>query len=72
VILLAEHDDVTLAAKKKRQHGASSRTTSSPKNRVWSFENTPSDRPSVEPQLTQENATGCDLYSYEKASGRAE
>jgi hypothetical protein len=72
VILLAEHDEPTLAAKKKRQPGASSWATSTPKNRVWGFENTPSGRPSVEPQLTQENATGSVQYTYQIASGRAE
>jgi hypothetical protein len=73
VILLAEHDEpTTLAAKKKRQPGASSWPTSTPKNRVWGFENTPSGRPVVEPQLTQENATGSVQYTYQIASGRAE
>jgi RHS repeat-associated protein len=72
VILLAEHDEPILAAKKKRQHGASSWATSTPKNRVWGFENSPSGRPVVEPQLTQENATGSVQYTYQIASGRAE
>jgi RHS repeat-associated protein len=72
VILLAEHDEPTLAAKKKRQPSASSWPTSTPKNRVWGFANTPSGRPSVEPQLTQETATGSVQYTYQIASGRAE
>jgi hypothetical protein len=72
VILLAEHDEPAFAAKKERQPGASSWPTSTPKNRVWGFENTPSGRPSVEPQLTQENATGSVQYTYRNASGRAE
>ncbi|MEI9998544.1 MAG: hypothetical protein WDO13_04945 [Verrucomicrobiota bacterium] len=72
MILLAEHDEPTLAAKKKRQHGASSWPTSTPKNRVWGFENTPSGRPVVEPQLTQETAAGSVQYTYQIASGRAE
>jgi RHS repeat-associated protein len=72
VILLAEHDEVTLAAKKKRRRSALSRTTSTPKNRVWGFANTPSGRPVVELPLTQENATGSVRYTYQIASGRAE
>jgi hypothetical protein len=72
VILLAEHDEVTLAAKKKRRRVASGRTTSTPKNRVWGFENTPLGRPNIDRDLTRENATGSNPYSYEKASGRAE
>jgi len=73
VILLAEHDEpTTLAAKKKRQHGASSWPTSTPKNRVWGFENTLSGRPSVEPQISWETATGSVQYTYQIASGRAE
>ena len=72
MILLAEHDEPTLAAKKKRQPGASSWPTSTPKNRVWGFENTPSGRPAVEPQLSWETATGSVQYTYQIASGRAE
>jgi hypothetical protein len=72
VILLAEHDEPLLAAKKKRQPGASSWATSTPKNRVWGFENTPSGRPNAEPQLSWENATGSVQYTYQIASGRAE
>ena len=72
MILLAEHDEPTLAAKKKRQPGASSSATSTPKNRVWSFENTPSGRPNTEPELSWETATGSVQYTYQNASGRAE
>jgi uncharacterized protein RhaS with RHS repeats len=61
-----------LAAKKKRQPRASSWPTSTPKNRVWGFENHPSGRPSVEPQLSLETATGSVQYTYQIASGRAE
>ncbi len=70
--LLAEHQEPSLAAKKKRQHGALSWPTSTPKNRVWGFENIPAGRPSVDPQLTQETATGSVQYTYQIASGRAE
>jgi RHS repeat-associated protein len=73
VILLAEHDEpTTLAAKKKRQHGALSWPTSTPKNRVWGFEKSPSGRSVVEPQLSWETATGSVQYTYRNASGRAE
>jgi hypothetical protein len=73
VILLAEHDEpTTLAAKKKRQPGASSGATSTPKNRVWGFENTASGRPVVEPYLSRETAIGSVQFTYENASGRAE
>jgi hypothetical protein len=72
VILLAEHDEPLLAAKKKRQVAASESLTSTPKNRVWGFENTPSGRPVVEPPLSSENATGSVQYTYQIASGRAE
>jgi RHS repeat-associated protein len=72
VILLAEHDEPILAAKKKRQPGASSWPTSTLKNRVWGFENTPSGRPCAEPQLSWETATGSVQYTYQIASGRAE
>jgi hypothetical protein len=73
VILLAKHDETTtLAAKKKRQPGASSWPTSTPKKRVWGFGNAPSGRPVVEPQLSWETATGSVQFTYENASGRAE
>ena len=71
MILLAEHDEPSLAAKKKRQLGASKSLTTTPKNRVWSFENTPSGRPCVDPQLSWEKATGSVQFTYETASGRA-
>jgi RHS repeat-associated protein len=72
VILLAEHDESTLAAKKKRQPGASSWPTSTPKNRVWGFANIPSGRPNIEAGSSWENATGSVQYTYQNASGRAE
>lgn len=55
-----------------RRRRALSWPTCTPKNRVWSFENTPSGRPVVGPQLTQETATGSVQYTYQIASGRAE
>jgi hypothetical protein len=71
VILLAEYDEPSLAAKKKRQSGALTKPTFTPKNRVWGFESTPSGRPCVDPQLSWENATGSVQFTYETASGRA-
>ena len=71
MILLAEHDEPTLAAKKKRQPGTSETATSTPKNRVWGFENTPHGRPSGDPDLSWETATGSVQFNYESASGRA-
>jgi len=72
VILLAAPAKPSLAAQKKRRRSPSSGPTSTPKNRVWNFANTPSGRPSVESQLTQETATGSVQFTYESASGRAE
>jgi RHS repeat-associated protein len=72
VILLAEHDEPTLAAKKKRQLAPLKLATSTPKNRVWGFENIPSGRPCVEFDLTWETAIGSVQYTYRNASGRAE
>jgi hypothetical protein len=46
--------------------------TSTPKNRVWSFENTPSGRPCADLDLSWENAMGSVQYTYQIASGRAE
>ena len=71
MILLAEHDEPSLAATKKRRLGASSRPTFTPKNRVWDFGTDPSGRPCVEPQLSWEIATGSVQYTYQNASGRA-
>jgi RHS repeat-associated protein len=70
VILLAEHDEPSLAAKKKRRPVALETATSPPKNRVWDFENTPLGRSVVEPQISYETATGSVQFSYETASGR--
>jgi RHS repeat-associated protein len=70
VILLAEHDEPSLAAKKKRQQVSSKRATSTPKNRVWGFENKAPGRISSEPDLSAETATGSVQFSYETASGR--
>jgi len=71
VILLAEHDEPSLAPTKKRQPGASSRPTSTPKNRVWGFESIPSGRPGADLDLSCENATGSVQFTYQNASGRA-
>jgi RHS repeat-associated protein len=70
VILLAEHDEPLLAAKKKQQHVASETATSTPKNRVWGFENYPPGQISFEPDLSAETATGSVQFSYETASGQ--
>jgi len=72
VILLAEHAEPSLAAKKKQQRGTSSQPTFTPKNRVWNFENIPSGRPNIALDLSPENATGSVQFTYENASGRAE
>jgi RHS repeat-associated protein len=71
VILLAEHDEPSLAAKKKRQHVALETATSTPKNRVWNFFGSPPGRISCEPGSTPETATGSVQFSYETASGQA-
>jgi hypothetical protein len=71
VILLAEHDEPPLTAKKKRRLGASSRPTSTPKNRVWGFESIPSGRPGADLDLSWEIATVSVQYTYQNASGRA-
>jgi RHS repeat-associated protein len=70
VILLAEHDEPSLAAKKKRRDVALETATSTPKNRVWNFENTPLGRTCSEPDLSAETAIGSVQYSYESASGQ--
>jgi RHS repeat-associated protein len=70
VILLAEHDKPSLAAKKKQRHGALKTATSTPKNRVWNFFDSPHGRPVVDPDLSSETATGSVQFSYETASGR--
>jgi RHS repeat-associated protein len=72
VILLAELDASSLAAKKKRQVAPLETATSTPKNRVWSFADTPSGRPNIEAGSSWENATGSVQYTYRNASGRAE
>jgi RHS repeat-associated protein len=71
VILLAEHDEPSLAAKKKRQHVALEKATSTPKNRVWNFFGSAPGRISCEPDLSWETATGSVQFSYETASGQA-
>jgi len=71
VILLADHDEPTLAAKKKRHAAPSTKATSTPKNRVWGFENYPPGQISFDPDLSAETATGSVQFSYENASGRA-
>jgi RHS repeat-associated protein len=70
VILLAEHDEPSLAAKKKRRHVALEKATSTPKNRVWDFFGSAHGRTCSEPDLSWENATGSVQFSYETASGR--
>jgi len=72
VILLVEHEETLLAAKKKRQHETSISLTSTPKNRVWVFENRPLGRLCSEPDLSWETAAGSVQYSYENVPGRAE
>ena len=72
MILLTEHAESSLAAKKKRQHGASSWPTSTPKNRVWNFAKPPSGRINTGHRSSWENATGSVQFTYENASGRAE
>ena len=71
MILLAEHDEPSLAAKKKQRHVALEKATSTPKNRVWGFENDPPGQNSFEADLSAETATGSVQFSYETASGQA-
>jgi RHS repeat-associated protein len=71
VILLAEHDEPSLAAKKKQRHVALKTATSTPKNRVWNFFGSALGRISCEPASTPETATGSVQFSYETASGQA-
>jgi len=70
VILLAEHDEPSLAAKKKQRPVALEKATSTQKNRVWNFFGSPLGRTCSEPDLSAETATGSVQYSYETASGR--
>ena len=72
VILLADHDEPSLAAKKKQRHVALETATSTPKNRVWGFESIPSGLTCSGPGSSWENAAGCVQYSYKNASGRTE
>ena len=72
VILLAEYDEPSLAAKKKRQLEPSKSLTSTPKTRVWNFGNIPSGRPCSDLNLSWEIATGSVQYTYRSASGRGE
>ena len=71
MILLAEHAEPSLAAKKKQRHVALEKATFTPKNRVWGFENYPLGQISFDPDLSAETATGSVQFSYENASGRA-
>jgi hypothetical protein len=71
VIVLAEPAGSTLAAKKRRQVAPLVKATSTPKNRVWGFADSPSGRPVADLHLNQENATGSVQFTYETASGRA-
>jgi RHS repeat-associated protein len=71
VILLAEHDKPSLAAKKKQQHVALKTATSTPKNRVWNFFGSPLGQIRSESDLSAETATGSVQFSYETASGQA-
>jgi RHS repeat-associated protein len=70
VILLAEHDKPSLAAKKKRRYVALETATSTPKNRVWNFFGSPHGRTCSDTDLSAETATGSVQFSYETASGR--
>ena len=70
MILLAEHDESSLAAKKKQRQVALETPTSTPKNRVWNFFDSALGRPGVDPDLSWENATGSVQYSYKNASGQ--
>jgi hypothetical protein len=69
--VLAEPAGSTLAAKKRRQVAPLVKATSTPKNRVWGFADSPSGRPVADLHLNQENATGSVQFTYETASGRA-
>lgn len=72
MILLAEHAEPNLAAKKMRQIGTLKKPTSSPKNRVWGFENHPSGRIAKKLRLSPETAMGSVQFSYKTASGQEE
>jgi RHS repeat-associated protein len=71
VILLAEHDEPSLAAKKKQRPVALEKATPTPKNRVWNFFGSPLGQIRSESDLSAETATGSVQFSYENASGRA-
>jgi hypothetical protein len=70
VILLAAPAESSLAAKKKWRQSALGKATSTPKNRVGGFGNTPSGRPDENVDLSWETATGSVQFAYESASGR--
>jgi hypothetical protein len=72
VVALEEYRSSSLAAGQRRRKGAGASLTSTPKNRVWGFEITPSGRPCADLDLSWETATGSVQYTYEIASGRAE
>ena len=70
MILLAEHDEPSLAAKKKQRPVASEKATSPSKNRVWNFFGSPLGRTCSEPDLSAETATGSVQFTYKTASGQ--
>jgi hypothetical protein len=72
VVALETRRESSLAAQQKRQLALSETATSTPKTRVWGFENTPSGRPGVDLDLSWETAAGSVQYTYRNASGRAE
>jgi RHS repeat-associated protein len=72
VVITETRRESSLAAKQKRQVASLETVTSTLKNRVWGFANTPSGRPNIEAGSSWENATGSVQYTYRNASGRAE
>jgi hypothetical protein len=72
VVALEEYRSSSLAAGQRRRKSAGASLTSTPKNRVWGFANTPSGRPCANLDLSWETAIGSVQYTYKIASGRAE
>jgi len=72
VVELEEYRSSSLAAGQRRRKSAGASLTSTPKNRVWDFEITPSGRPCADLDLSWETAIGSVQYTYKNASGRAE
>jgi hypothetical protein len=72
VVALKEYRSSSLAAGQRRRKSAGASLTSTPKNRVWDFEITPSGRPCADLDLSWETAIGSVQYTYKIASGRAE